>query len=91
MVRTTAIVALWAVDRIWGLPLAPTRWKPDPVGFGDSVTAVFEVLLVAACAMLFTGAKLPTWRRTTVLVLTGAVVASRRSACCPFSASARPF
>src|SRR5436190_13741532 len=32
-----AIVALWAVDRIWGLPLGPDPWKPDPVGFGDSV------------------------------------------------------
>src|SRR5205823_2593703 len=48
-----AIVALWAVDRIWGLPLGPTPWKPDPVGFGDSVTALFEVLLVVACLMLF--------------------------------------
>ena len=46
------IVALWAVDRIWGLPLGPEHWKPDPVGFGDSVTAAFEVLLVAGCVVL---------------------------------------
>jgi hypothetical protein len=46
------IVALWAVDRIWGLPLGPEHWKPDPVGFGDSVTAAFELLLVAGCLTL---------------------------------------
>jgi hypothetical protein len=46
------IVALWAVDRIWGLPLGPEHWKPDPIGFGDSVTAAFELLLVAGCVVL---------------------------------------
>jgi hypothetical protein len=44
------IVALWAVDRIWGLPLGPTHWKPDPVGFGDSVASGLEVVLVV-CAL----------------------------------------
>ena len=46
------IVALWALDRIWGLPLGPEHWKPDPVGFGDSLTAAFELLLVAGCLTL---------------------------------------
>jgi hypothetical protein len=74
-VGNAAIVALWAVDRIWGLPLGPTPWKPDPIGFGDSATAVFEALLVAACMTSLTGGRRTTWRRTTVLVLTAAVVA----------------
>jgi hypothetical protein len=43
------IVALWGVDRIWGLPLGPTPWKPDPIGFGDTVTSGFEVVVVVAC------------------------------------------
>jgi hypothetical protein len=51
-VGNALIVALWAVDRIWGLPLGPEHWKPDPVGFGDSVTAAFELLLVAGCVVL---------------------------------------
>ena len=46
------IVALWAVDRIWGLPLGPEHWKPEPVGFGDGVTAAFELVLVAGCIAL---------------------------------------
>ena len=51
-VGNALIVALWGVDRIWGLPLGPEHWKPDPVGFGDSVTAAFELLLVAGCVTL---------------------------------------
>ena len=74
-IGNAGIVALWAVDRIWGVPLGPTPWKPDPIGFGDTTTAVFEVLLIATCVALLTGAWRPTWRRTTVLVLTAAVVA----------------
>jgi hypothetical protein len=51
-VGNAAIVALWAVDRIWGLPLGPMHWKPDPVGFGDSAASAFELLLVAGCVTL---------------------------------------
>jgi hypothetical protein len=51
-IGNAAIVALWAVDRVWGLPLGPTPWMPDPVGFGDSVTAAFELLLVIGCISL---------------------------------------
>ena len=51
-VGNALIVALWGVDRIWGLPLGPTPWQPDPVGFGDSVTSGLEVVLVVACIAL---------------------------------------
>jgi len=47
-----AIAALWAVDRIWGLPLGPEHWKPEPVGFGDAAATGFELLLVLACVAL---------------------------------------
>jgi hypothetical protein len=51
------IVALWAVARIWGLPLGPEHWEPETVGFGDSVTAAFELLVVAGCVMLLVRAR----------------------------------
>jgi hypothetical protein len=51
-VGNALIVALWAVDRAWGLPLGPEPWKPESVGFGDSVTLGFEVVVVAACIAL---------------------------------------
>jgi hypothetical protein len=46
------ITALWAVDRIWGLPIGPEHWKADPVGFGDSVASGFEVVLAGGCLLL---------------------------------------
>jgi hypothetical protein len=45
------IAALWAADRIWGLPMGPDPWAPDPVGFADSVASAFEFAL-ALCAVL---------------------------------------
>lgn len=51
-VGNAAIVVLWAVDRIVGLPLGPEPWKPDPFGLGDTVSAAFELLIVAVCLSL---------------------------------------
>ena len=45
-VGNLVIAALWAGDRIWGLPIGPDPWTPDPVGFADSVTSGFELVLV---------------------------------------------
>jgi hypothetical protein len=49
------IVATWIVDRIWGLPIGPEHWSPDPVGFGDAATSTFEVFLVLGCIVLLRG------------------------------------
>ena len=68
------IVVLWGVDRIWGLPLGPTPWQPDPVGFGDAVTSGFEVLLVAACIALLVRGGGGTQRRLPMLALAGGAV-----------------
>jgi hypothetical protein len=47
-----AIAVLWAVDRIWGLPLGPEHWKPESIGFGDAAATGFELLLALACLKL---------------------------------------
>jgi len=69
------IVALWGVDRLWGLPLGPTPWQPDPIGVGDSVTSGFEVLLVVACIALLMRGRGHKLRPAPMLVLTGAAFA----------------
>lgn len=71
----SAIVALWVVDRVWGLPLGPTRGKPDPVGFGDSVASAFELLLVVGCVALLVRGPGGLLRRANALALTLAAVA----------------
>jgi hypothetical protein len=46
------IAAVWAIDRIWGLPIGPDHWKPNPVGFADSVASAFEIVLALCCLAL---------------------------------------
>lgn len=74
-IGSALIVALWAVDRVWGLLLGPTPWKPDPVGFGDSATSGFELLLVATCVALLIRGRSARLRRVSMLALTLAVIA----------------
>jgi hypothetical protein len=69
------IVVLWGVDRIWGLPLGPTPWQADPVGFGDSVTSGFEVLIVAACIALLVRGRGGAVRPVAMAALTASAVA----------------
>ena len=69
------IVALWAVDRIWGLPLGPDHWQPDPVGFGDGIASGFEVLLVACALVLLRRGHSAAPQQKTKLALTFGVAA----------------
>jgi hypothetical protein len=47
------IVALWGVDRTWGLPIGPEHWKPETLGFADAASSSFEILLaLGALALL---------------------------------------
>jgi hypothetical protein len=41
------VVALWVASRTTGVPIGPNPGVPEPVGFADVVTTVFEVALVA--------------------------------------------
>lgn len=60
------ITALWTVDRIWGLPIGPEHWKPDPVGFADSVASGFElVLALSSLALLSPAARRSLQQRQT--------------------------
>jgi|SRR5919109_2683976 hypothetical protein len=74
-VGNALIAALWAVDRVWGLPLGPEHWKPDPVGFGDSVSVAFELLLIAGCVTLLARDRERPLRVSVAAALTLAVAA----------------
>jgi hypothetical protein len=54
-----AIVAVWAVDRIWGLPIGPDPWTPEPIGFADAAASAFELLLALGCLALLARAARP--------------------------------
>jgi len=46
------IAALWVVDRVWGLPIGPEHWKPEPVGFADAAASGLELFIAAGCLAL---------------------------------------
>ena len=50
-----AIVVAWAWTRTVGLPLLGTTIGPEPVGFPDGASVVFELLLVAGIAARWFG------------------------------------
>src|SRR5206468_6438823 len=47
-VGNLAIAALWALNRIWGLPIGPEHWKPEPIGFADTTASGLEILVAVA-------------------------------------------
>jgi hypothetical protein len=53
VVGNLLITAVWAVDRIWGLPIGPDPWKPESVGFADVTASAFEIVLALGCLVLF--------------------------------------
>jgi hypothetical protein len=44
----TGIVALWAVSRTVGVPLAPTAWTPEEIGIADLTETIGELATVLA-------------------------------------------
>src|SRR5258707_15162771 len=42
------IVALWALSRTVGVPIAPTPWVPEEIGVADVVETVGEIASVIA-------------------------------------------
>jgi hypothetical protein len=45
-----AIVVAWLVTRTIGLPIGPWAGSPEPVGYPDAASVVFELLLIALLA-----------------------------------------
>ena len=67
------IVAVWVVDRIWGLPIGPEHWTPEPVGFADVAASTFEVLVaLGSIALLARAGRLgrPRGQRAVAVALT---------------------
>jgi hypothetical protein len=46
------VVVLWIVSRTSGIPLGPTAGAPEKIGYADTLTTVFEALIVAFAAQL---------------------------------------
>ena len=41
------ILGVWAVSRVWGVPIGPDAWTPEAVGWSDALSSVCELGIVA--------------------------------------------
>src|SRR5215210_5512333 len=47
------IVGVWAMDRIWGLPIGPQAWTPEKIALADALSSGFEAgIVVISLAVL---------------------------------------
>jgi hypothetical protein len=80
IVGNAALVILWLVTRVTGLPVGPEPWSPESFGLPDVVASVFEVALVLSSVVLLRRSDLPErtnvrLERPQVAVFCGAVIA----------------
>ena len=53
IVLNAGIVGVWAVSRIWGVPIEPQAWTPEPVALADALSSGFEAgIVVISLAVL---------------------------------------
>src|ERR687897_1022242 len=41
------ILGVWAVSRVWGVPIGPDAWTPESIGWPDALSPVCELGIVA--------------------------------------------
>ena len=47
------IIGVWAVSRIWGVPVGPDAWTPESITLADSLSSGFEAgIVVLSLAVL---------------------------------------
>src|SRR4029453_17450706 len=51
-IGNTLIVLVWAMSRIWGVPVGPGAWEPEPVALADALATAFEVVIVGVSAVV---------------------------------------
>jgi uncharacterized membrane protein YsdA (DUF1294 family) len=79
-VGNVAVVLLWLITRITGLPFGPEPWTPESFGVLDVVASLFEVFLAVSIVMLLRRGDWPSHARAhlerpQVAVFTGAIAA----------------
>jgi hypothetical protein len=53
VVLNAGIIGVWAVSRIWGVPVGPESWTPEPVSLADALSSGFEAgIVVLSLAVL---------------------------------------
>jgi hypothetical protein len=46
VVLNAGVIGVWAMSRIWGVPVDPQSWTPEPVALADALSSGFEAGIV---------------------------------------------
>ena len=74
VVGNLAIVAAWTWTRTVGLPVGEFAGSPEPVGYPDAASVVFELLLVAGLVVRWLGLDVALSRRSVVRAIASVAV-----------------
>jgi hypothetical protein len=47
VILNAGILGVWAVSRVWGVPIGPDAWTPESIGWSDALSSVCELGIVA--------------------------------------------
>jgi len=47
VILNAGILGVWAVSRVWGVPIGPDAWTPESVGWSDALSSACELGIVA--------------------------------------------
>jgi MFS family permease len=80
VIGNAALVVLWLVTRVTGLPFGPEPWTPEGFGLLDVVASIFEAALVVSSILVLRRSELPDrtsvrLERPQIAVFCGAVIA----------------
>jgi hypothetical protein len=54
VVLNAGIIGVWAMSRIWGVPIGPDAWTPEPVSLADALSSGFEggIVLISLAVLV---------------------------------------
>jgi hypothetical protein len=70
------IVGVWAMSRVWGVPVGPQPWTPEDVGLADALSSAFELGIVALSLAVLVRPALASQRLRPVFALPGVTAAA---------------
>lgn len=76
VVLNAGIIGVWAMSRIWGVPIGPDAWTPETVGLADVLSSAFEAGIVALSLAVIVRPALASQRLRPAVGLPGVAVAA---------------
>jgi hypothetical protein len=76
VVLNAGIIGVWAMSRIWGVPIGPEAWTPETVGLADVLSSAFEAAIVALSLAVIVRPALASQRLRPAVALPGVAAAA---------------